>query len=86
MFAGDFLFSVCPYEVLQLNGSEMKKELTLAEALQAEIEYEEKRYEHALFTGKQIEEVRIIQKQIHYLKKTLEIIEERYSTAEEPII
>jgi len=82
MFAGDFLFSVCPYEVLQLNGSEMKKELTLAEALQAEIEYEEKRYEHALFAGEPIGQIQVIQKQIEYLKVTLEKIQERYTESE----
>jgi hypothetical protein len=70
----------------QLNCAEMKQELTLAEALRSEIEYEEKRYEHALFTGKPIEQLQVIQKQIEYLKTTLEIIEERYDTPEKHIV
>ena len=56
----------------------MKKELTLIEALQVEIGYEEIRYERALLTHKPIDEIVIIQKRIEYLKVTLEAIEERY--------
>jgi hypothetical protein len=60
----------------------MKKELTIVEALQVEIEYNEKRYDHALFAGKPIEELRMIQKEIEYLQVTLEKVKERYITTE----
>ena len=57
----------------------MKQELSLVEAMQLEIEYEEKKYEHALTTKQPIEDILIIQKRIEYLKVTLEAIEERYA-------
>jgi hypothetical protein len=66
--------------VRQTNGE--MKELTLTEALQAEIENQESRYEHTLFAGKPIEELQIIQKEIEYLKITLQKVQKRYIESE----
>jgi hypothetical protein len=60
----------------------MRKELTLKETLQIEIEFEEKKREYAFVEHKSIDEIVIIQKRIEYLKVTLEDIQERYNTDE----
>jgi hypothetical protein len=57
----------------------MQKELTLVEAIESEIVFEQNQYEHALKTGKPVSELKRIQEKIEYLKEILYNIQHRYA-------
>lgn len=61
----------------------MKNENVLTEYIQNEIIWEEKNYEHALFAGKSINELKRIQERIDYLKETYRQIEDRYENSQQ---